>query len=232
MKTPTLLDQLNECIHCGRQFMKDSTLFSHMCEQKRRALQKDEKRVQCGYYVFNKFFEFTQNTKNQKSYQEFCKSPYYNAFVKFGSFVNNAKVLYPDKFVEYLIKKEIKLDNWCKESIYNQYLYEIIKVESPDSAIERSLSSMISWADENQSVYNHYFIYATSNRITHDIINGSISPWVILNTANGKKAITQLNDAQLKLIEPAFDILFWKKKFNENSADVLYAKNLCRELKL
>lgn len=227
-----LVEQPHQCTHCKKKFANPRTLFNHMCEQKRRALQKDEKRVQSGYYVFNKFFEFTQNTKNQKSYEDFCKSPYYNAFVKFGSFINNAKVLYPDKFVEYLIKKEVKLDNWCKESIYNQYLYDIIKTESPDSALERSLSSMIEWADENKSVYNHYFIYATSNRITHDIINGKISPWVILNTANGKRAITQLNDEQLKLIESAFDLVYWRQRFSEKVADVAYMKNLCKELNL
>jgi hypothetical protein len=227
-----LVDQPHNCVHCKKKFSNPRTLFNHMCEQKRRALQKDEKRVQSGFYVFNKFFEYTQNNKNVKSYEDFCKSPYYNAFVKFGSFMNNAQVLYPDKFVEYLIKKEVKLDNWCKESIYVQYLYDIIKSESPDSALERSLTNMIAWADENKSVYNHYFLYATTNRITNDMVNGKISPWVILNTANGKKAITTLNDEQLKLIEPAFDLIFWKQKFNEKSADVVYIKQLCKELNL
>ena len=227
-----LVDQPNICVHCKKKFVNPRTLFNHVCEQKRRVLQKDEKRVQTGYYVFNKFFQLTQNNRSAKTYEEFCKSPYYNAFVKFGSFVNNVNVLYPDKFIEHLIKKEIKLDNWCKESIYNQYLYDMIKIESSEAALERSLSSMIEWADENKSVYSHYFIYATTNRITHDIITGKISPWVILNTTNGKKAIKNLNDEQLKLIEPAFDLVYWKQKFNDKPADVVHIKQLCKELNL
>ena len=54
-----------------------------MCEQKRRALQKSEKRVQTGYFVFNRFFRLTQNANKDKTYEEFCKTPYYSAFVKF-----------------------------------------------------------------------------------------------------------------------------------------------------
>ena len=39
--------------------------------------------------------KYPMKGKKQKTYEEFCASPYYNAFVKFGSFVNNVKSLYP-----------------------------------------------------------------------------------------------------------------------------------------
>ena len=67
-----------------------------MCEKKRRRLQKDEKRVQTGYYAFTRFYKLSAGTKQDKTYEDFCASPYYNAFVKFGSFVNNVRPLYPE----------------------------------------------------------------------------------------------------------------------------------------
>ena len=88
-----------KCIHCGKSFLKEKTLMAHMCEPKRRHLQKDEKRVQVGFMTFNKFYTQVQKSK-EKTYAEFCKSSYYNAFVKFGSFVTNVQCLYPEKFID------------------------------------------------------------------------------------------------------------------------------------
>ena len=60
-----------------------------MCEKKRRHLQKDERRVQLGLYAFQRFYEKSMSSKKTKTYTEFCDSQYYNAFVKFGSFISN-----------------------------------------------------------------------------------------------------------------------------------------------
>ena len=103
------------CVHCGKSFMKEKTLIAHMCEQKRRALQRDEKRVLTGMITYNRFYQLTQNAKKNKTYEDFCKSSYYNAFVKFGSFVNNVNPLYPDigyfiiPFFEKLFVASIKI---------------------------------------------------------------------------------------------------------------------------
>ena len=56
-----------------------------MCEKKRSALQKDEKRVRYGFYAFQRFYEKSMMSKNTKTYEDFCSSQYYNDFVKFGS---------------------------------------------------------------------------------------------------------------------------------------------------
>jgi hypothetical protein len=232
MMTITLLEQPHECVHCGKKFSNPRTLFSHVCERKRRALQRDEKRVQAGFMVFNRFFQLTQNSKKDKTYEEFCNSPYYNAFVKFGSFINNVNPLYPDRFIDHVIKSGIKLDKWCRDQVYEQYLYEIIKVEPVESAVERTLQTMIEWAMENQAEFKDYFNYVSLNRAVRDILNGKISSWMILNTTSGKSMIQKMNDEQLSLINPAFDIKYWLKKFKESPADVAFVKEVCQESKI
>ena len=76
------------CEYCNTGYVREKTLMVHVCEQKRRALQKGEKRVQLGYIAFNQFYKLSAGAKKDKTYEEFCKSQYYNAFVKFGSFVS------------------------------------------------------------------------------------------------------------------------------------------------
>ena len=46
--------------------------MAHMCEPKRRHLQKDEKRVQVGFMTFNKFYTQVQKSK-EKLMQNFVK---------------------------------------------------------------------------------------------------------------------------------------------------------------
>ena len=209
--------------------MKERTLISHLCEQKRRALQKDEKRVQAGYMAFNRFFQLTQNAKKKKSYEEFCKTSYYNAFVKFGSFVNNVNPLYPDKFIDYVIKSGVKLDHWCRDELYEKYLYDMLKVEPVEAAVQRTIATMIEWGEVNSANYTHYFNYVNLNRAVHDIKNGKISCWVMLNCRSGKEMLSKFSDDQLDMIAPALDMPHWVKRFRETPADVALVKEICKE---
>lgn len=209
--------------------MKEKTLVAHMCENKRRALQKDEKRVIAGMMTYNRFYQLTQNGKKNKTYEEFCKSSYYNAFVKFGSFINNVNPLYPDKFIDYVIKSGVKLDHWCRDELYEKYLYDMLKVEPVESAVQRSLQTMMEWGDVSQAQFNHYFNYVNHNRAVNDIRNGKISPWLILNCKSGKTMISGFNDDHLEMISTAFDLPFWIKRLKSSSADVALVKEICKE---
>lgn len=209
--------------------MQEKTLVAHMCERKRRALQKDEKRVQAGFMAFNRFWQLTQNAKKNKSYNDFADSSYYNAFVKFGSFINNVNPLYPTKFIDFVIKSGVKLDHWCRDELYDQYLFETLKVEPVESAVQRTLQTMMEWGDEHNIEFSQYFSQVSLNKAVYDILNGRISSWVILNSASGKDMVSKMNDEQLAMISPAFDIKLWLKKFKESPADVLLVNEILKE---
>jgi len=224
-----LVEQPYTCVHCGKSFMKDKTLVAHMCERKRRALQKDEKRVQAGFMAFNRFWQLTQNNKKPKSYDNFADSSYYNAFVKFGGFVNNINPLYPDKFIDYVIKSGVKLDHWCKDELYERYLLDMIKVEPVESAVQRTLKTMMEWADEHGQEFSQYFSQVSLSKAVYDIQNGKISPWVILNSTSGQSMVRGMSDEQLEMIAASFDVPYWLRRFRELPADVALVKEICAE---
>lgn len=227
-----LVAQPYKCVHCNKSFMQEKTLVAHMCERKRRALQRDEKRVQAGFMAYNRFWELTQNSKKPKTYDEFADSSYYNAFVKFGSYINNINPLYPDKFIDYVIKSGEKLDHWCRDKIYEKYLYETLKTEPVESAVQRTLQTMMEWADEHNANFVHYFDYASLNLITNDIINGRISCWVVLNCPSGKAAIQKMSDEQISIIAPVLDVKYWLRRFKERPADTALVLEICDEIGL
>lgn len=224
-----LVEQPFICVHCSKSFMKEKTLVAHMCERKRRALQETEKRVQAGFMAYNRFYQLTQGAKVPKSYDHFCNSAYYNAFVKFGSFINNVNPLYPSKFIDFVIKSGVKLDHWCRDELYEQYLFETVKTEPVEAAVQRTLQTMMEWGDEHNANFAHYFNYVSLNKAVHDIVNGKISCWVLLNCNSGKDMAAKMNDEQLAMIAPAFDIKYWLKKFKEFPADVALVKEILNE---
>ena len=165
------------CQYCNHKFTKEKTLAVHVCEQKRRALARTERHVVLGYDTYNKFYKLTQNSKGDKSYDDFARSPYYNAFVKFGSFVSNVNPLYPDRFIHYVITSGVKLDHWCRDELYDKYVVDLVKTETVETALERSIKHMMDWGEANNAPWNHYFLYVSLSRATYDIKDGKISPW-------------------------------------------------------
>jgi hypothetical protein len=204
------------CQYCKQGYSKESTLITHVCEQKRRHLQKDDKAVRIGYDAFNRFFKLSQNSKGDKSYEEFAKSPYYTAFVKFGSYVSNVNPLYPDHYIDWVIRSGVKLDHWCRDALYEKYVLELIHTESADVAVERSIKYMQKWAEEQGSLWNHYFKYATTNRAMFDIKDGKISPWLLLNSPSGKEMLNTFDDFQLNAIAAVIDPQVWVKRFKSD----------------
>lgn len=220
------------CEYCGTGYSREKTLLSHVCEQKRRALQKDEQRVRYGFYAFQRFYKLSAGAKKDKTYDEFCKSQYYNAFVKFGSFINNVRPLYPEKYIDYVVTSGVKLDHWCREEMYETYANELIRKEGVQTALERSINTMVKWAEEHKSIYNHYFRYASTNRITWDIKDGKISPWLVLNCKTGKEALSKFNDEQLNMLTTVLDPQHWALRFKRQPKDVELVKAVAQEATL
>jgi hypothetical protein len=220
------------CQHCQSKFVKEKTLMVHVCEQKRRHLAKNEKHVQMGFMAYDRFYKLNQKQDKTKTYEEFSQSPYYNAFIKFGSFVSNVNPLYPDQYIDYVVKSGVKLDHWCREGLYEDYVLHLVKNEPVEVALQRTISHMLEWANNNDSVWNHYFDYVSTNRATFDIKDGKISPWLILNCISGKKLLANLNDEQLSSVGITIDPIFWQKKFKTHTHDMELVKDVVKESNL
>jgi len=224
-----LVEGVFTCQYCKSNFSKEKTLAVHVCEQKRRALAKTERHVVLGYDTYNKFYRMSQNAKQDKTYDEFARSPYYNAFVKFGSFVSNVNPLYPDKFIHYVVTSGVRLDHWCREELYDKYVIDLVKTEGVETALERSISHMMLWGEANGAPWNHYFLYVSLSRATYDIKDGKVSPWLLLNSAHGKDLLKKLGDDQLMAISSVMDVPFWINKFKKRPADTELVKQVVKE---
>jgi hypothetical protein len=127
------------------------------------------------------------------------------------------------------VRSGVKLDHWCRDELYEKYVLHLIKNEPVEVALERSIKHMMDWAENNSSVWNHYFLYVSLSRATYDIKDGKVSPWLILNSKNGKEMLQKFNDEQLLAIGNIIDVPFWLNKFKKLPADTELVKQVVKE---
>lgn len=208
------------CQFCGTGYTRESTLLTHVCEMKRRHLAKDDKHVVLGFAAFKRYYQLSHPNAKERTYEDFCKNQFYNGFIKFGSYVSNVRPLYPQKYIDYVITSGEKLDKWCSDNLYYKYVLDLIRRESAETALERSVNTMVEWSEKYSIPWNDYFKKASPNRVIQDIKDGKVSPWLILNCPSGQNMLRGLHDDQLVDLTEVLDIGFWKKRFVTYSLDL------------
>ena len=222
----------NKCTYCGKEFAKERTLQVHLCEPKRRYLQRDEKWVVNAFMVFQRFYQIHQHNSKTKTYDDFVKSSYYNAFVKFGRFIMHINPLYPEKYIEFVLRSKIKLDHWSRDDLYETYLIEALKSEPVEAALQRSIATMMDWATEQNAQWSDYFRLVNTNRAVQHIQQGKISPWLLLGCNAGKRMLKSFNDEQLQMIERFINPSFWPSKLKSYPADHMLVQDTAKEAKI
>jgi hypothetical protein len=215
-----------ECLYCKKSFAKETTLIVHVCEQKKRYQSQNETGIQIGLRAYQKFYEMSQGTGKTKSFEDFAKSPYYRAFAKFGQYCVSIRAVNIPRFTEWLLKNNKKIDYWCKDSVYGEYLEQHLKVETPTDALQRAIETSINWEEETKNPAHDYLRYGNDNTLCYAITTGRIGAWVLYNSKSGLEFLGRISTEQVSIIWPFIDADFWQKKFKDYPEDVDYIKNI------
>lgn len=222
-KKPVL--QQFECKFCGTKFHKETTLGTHMCVKKRRSMEIDTPASRFGFRAYQRFYELSASSKKPKTVQEFIESPYYIEFVKFGHHLVALRPVYPEKFIEFVIRNSIKLKDWTKDYVYDVYIKDLIRKEPPEAAVERSITEIMEWTTTNNTSFNTFFTQISANEAAHLIRTGKISPWVLYLCETGGNLMERFNEDHAKIIGDIIEPGFWKKRFKDND-DVEYISSV------
>ena len=226
------MDNPNTCTYCGKFFTRERTLQVHLCEPKRRHLQKNEKWVQNAFMVYQRFYAIHQHNNKVKTYDDFCRSSYYNAFIRFGRFIMHINPLYPEKYIDYVLLSKVKLDLWARDDLYEAYLIDTLKSEPVEAALQRSIATMMDWAEEQNVQWPDYFRLINTNRAVLHIQQGKLSPWLVLGCPAGKKMLNSFTDEQLQMTERFINPGYWANKFKNYPADHLFVQQTAKEARI
>jgi hypothetical protein len=204
----------------------------HLCEPKRRWQQEKEVGVQLGLKAYLRFYEITQGSAKLKSYEDFVKSSYYNAFVKFGRYSQDIRCINYTNYLEWLLRNNKKIDNWCSDRLYEEWLPGYLQKEAVQDALERALKEMQDYAEANTDLKNgftDYFRFGQPNRILFHITSGRISPWVVYNSESGRAFLDGLSEEQIQIVLPWIDPEHWQRKFTDYMADTEWVKDILKK---
>ena len=101
-----------------------------------------------------------------------------------------------------------------------------------ETAVERSIKTMMDWGEEKEAQWQDYFRYASLNRATQDIRDGKISPWLVLNCKTGKTMMNNFNDEQLTIVSHIMDPKHWIVRFKRLPADIEMVKEVSKKANL
>lgn len=216
------------CEFCKREFARESTVLKHICEYKHRWIERDKQGNRIGFQAWLQFYQKTSSSKKNKTYEEFIKSAYYTAFVKFGSYCVNINAINISRFVDWLLKNQVKIDGWCSDSVYTKYLIEYLRHEDALDAIHRSVETTISMAVDAGIKPNHLLSYGNTNKICYAIATGKISPWLLYQSESGVKFLETLNPDHAKMIMDYINPEQWALKFHREPENVRTVKEILK----
>ena len=201
----------------------------HVCEQKRRYQDREEPGVRLGLQAYLRFYEMTQGSAKLKTFDDFAKSPYYRAFVKFGRHCVAIRAVNTARFVDWVVEKNKKIDHWCRDSVYAEYLAEYMRKESVNDALARAIEYSIDWSETHGHPAQDCLRYGNSNAVAYAVSTGRISAWVLYNCDSGQKLLDDLDQEQIAIVWPWIDPEFWQRKFRDYPADQEYAREMLRQ---
>jgi hypothetical protein len=222
----------NSCEHCGRVFVRSSTLLKHICEQKRRWLERDKPANRIGYASWREFYKQYHPSKKKLEYSDFISSAYYTAFIKFGIYCTDVKVINSLEYSSFLLRNKISVDNWTSDKHYTKYLVEYMRAENAMDAIKRSIDSMLTLTETENIQLSDFFKYVSQNKICQMITNGHISPWVLYQSTTGLEFLSKLNSDQTSLIFEYIDPEKWNIKFKREQEKVNEVKSVVEKIPL
>lgn len=198
----------------------------HVCEQKKRYQSQNETGIQIGLRAYQKFYELSQGTGKPKTFDDFAKSPYYRAFAKFGQYCVSIRAINVPRFTEWLLKNNKKIDYWCSDKVYGEFLDYYLQVETSIDALHRAIEQSIRWGHENSTQPHDYLRFGNDNKLCFAVSTGRISAWILYNCPSGQEFLSRLNSEQIAMIWPFIDADCWQQKFKDYPDEVKYVKDI------
>ena len=136
----------------------------------------------------------------------------------------------PDLFIKFVIKNHIKLNDWCKDSIFETYCRDVCRREDVYTAMERQIKIMTKWAEENNEHWTDFFVKVPPGLAYKWILNGKLSPWILLNSKSAEKSLfARLSDEQLMHISEFINFDYWRVRIKQDKDDADFIKKILEE---
>ncbi len=214
-KPKTILAANSEkCQFCSKPFVSKCNCAASI----RWSQRKDKINVQA-YAIYEHFSKIWGDVpKDQKHF--LSNGRVCNPFINFAQFTFDNNAIKVKEFVKWLIAQKIPAHRWCKDSYYESYIKELLKKESPDSAVARSLKQIEKWTEVNSRPAVNYFKEASPIEFLFMLQAGRMSPWIIFVSETSDDLINRMTSEQQDILVKLMHPNIWTPLYNHRKQEV------------
>jgi len=204
-----------------------------MCEKKRRHLAKDDKQNRIAYQLWLQYRRMSMaNVKHDKPYDDFADNKYFSGFMKLAKRIIDLNIKSPEDFLKFIVMNSVKMHDWSKDFVYEEYIKNMLKNESPDRAVERSIMHMKEWGESTGQSWQDYFYSVPTTVALHDIKMGRISPWCTFATDQGSRLIDRLDETQALELVNYLEPKAWKVRVKRHAQDASWIQDVFNQAEI
>ena len=165
-------------------------------------MERDKPAARFAYIAWNRFYELSMpaSSRHSRNQREFIDSKYYASFYKFGKHMVEIDALDPNKFIDFVLSGNIPIEQWCNDIVYQSYVRELTKKESPEAALERNILLMQQWSRENGEPWTEFFRRTNFSQLLSWLQSGRLSPWVLYSAESAGEFLSKCSTEQAELL--------------------------------
>lgn len=206
-----------ECKYCNKKFVREANFKKHECRTMKRL---KELRTPTGMAAY----DYYKLWKSQRAFSvnnelEFVESRYYTAFINFAQFCRKVALPGIDKFIEYMIKKDIQPKDWSQHIVYQHYMEVFDELHDPEQQVDISKNTVQELARIFECDTSSIFLHMEPSALIRIIQAKKFSPWFLLSSSKFKWFVNnEMTREQQIILQKYIDPVQWRRKLEHKPA--------------
>lgn len=220
------------CTFCEREFVRKTWFEKHLCEKKKRFLDRNNITVIKAHRLFNHWQRRTGllRRSNVKTMEEFCKSPFYGAFVRLSEFTASEYVVSGFKYIDWLVDNDVPEKQWCNPRDLDDYRAYLRDSEEPETQAETSCKNIRVWCADNGVTMPEFFRSITPGQALNMVRENKLSPWVMMGYQPCiDELVSRFGDEMLFTLNEHINVPYWLDKVDTEADNVAKVRELVDE---
>lgn len=224
------LERKYKCTFCDKNFTRKTWFDKHVCEKKKRFLQRNNIDVIKALRMFNHWQKRAGLLRKgrEKTMEEFCKSPFYGTFLRLSEFTRTQSVITPSSYIDWLVERDIPESRWCNPADLDQYHSFIKRREDPLEQAEKTCKNILMWCEERGLETDEFFSKIRPGQAINMVRENRLSPWVLLSyEPSVKNLLEPMKDEALHTLSEHINLRYWIDKVENETENAAKVREIC-----
>ena len=211
-----------KCTFCDREFVRKPWFERHSCTKKQRFLDRNNITVIRAHRLFIHWQRRTGLLRRgkEKTLEDFCKSPFYNAFINLSKFTSAEYVISGFKYVDWLVDNSIPERKWCNERDLDGFREYIRENEDALSQAEKTCKNIRVWCADNGIDIPEFFKCIPPGQALNMVRENKLSPWVLLGyDPCVEELVSRFRGEVLHMLYDHINVPYWLDKIEQDVDD-------------